>query len=315
MSYANPLDPKRFDAQSASPELRAIAQQIAASAPTGDLAAGPPLEVAKAARAFLDSPENIWNPAGGRPLCERAETREIAGPAGPLPLRIIRPADDAVRGVMLHLHGGGWFVGHAAMSDWANEAMADALGVAVVSVEYRLAPEAPYPAAPDDCEAAAIWLVDNALRELGSDALLVGGESAGGHLAANVLLRMRDRNGYTGFRAANLVYGVYDLAGSPSRRGDSFISDMFLPEGQDRRDPDVSPLYADLSGLPPALFSVGSLDSLLDDTLFMYARYVAAGNEAELEVCPGAPHGYDSFRVPEAKRARERMHAFLGARI
>jgi acetyl esterase len=91
-------------------------------------------------------------------------------------------------------------------------------GLACVSVEYRLAPENPYPAPPDDCESAALWLAKNAKAEFGSDVLAIGGESAGATLAAVTLLRMRDRHGFTGFRAANLVYGAYDLSMTPSQK-------------------------------------------------------------------------------------------------
>jgi acetyl esterase len=151
-------------------------------------------------------------------------------------------------------------------------------------LEYRLAPEDPYPAGPDDCEDAAAWLVKNAKQEFGADALTIGGESAGGHLAAVTVLRMRDNHGYTGFRGANLVYGAFDLSMTPSQRafGNTRLVlrtiDMqqfynaFLPVQTERRVPDISPLYADLSGLCPALFTVGTRDALLDDTLFMHAR-------------------------------------------
>ena len=311
----NPFAPTNFDASRASPELSAIADAIAKTPSSGLEDFASLEEAAKALRAQAESPDGPWN-LGHKPS-ERAEIREIAGPGGMLPLRILRPAQDPaeVLGVMLHLHGGGWFMGSAAMSDGPNEAMADALRVAVVSVEYRLAPEAPYPAAPDDCEAAALWVLGNAQREFGSTSLLVGGESAGGHLAANLLLRLRDRHGYTEARGANLVYGVYDLTGSPSQGPASSYMDMFVPDPRLRRDPDVSPLYADLRGLPPALFSVGSRDSLLDDSLFMYARYAAAGNACELAVCPGAPHGYDAFPIAEGLAARARMHEFLANQL
>ena len=85
----------------------------------------------------------------------------------------------------------------------------------------------------------------------------------------------------------------------------------FLPTITDRRVPDISPLYADLTNLCPALFTVGTKDALLDDTLFMHARWVAAGNEAELAIYPGAPHGFTLFPSDLAKSATTRMDAFL----
>jgi acetyl esterase/lipase len=91
--------------------------------------------------------------------------------------------------------------------------------LAVASVDYRLAPEHPFPAGPDDCEAAACWLVEHAQREFGTSRLLIGGESAGGHLSALTLLRMRDRHGAAdAFCGANLVFGAFDLGMTPSQR-------------------------------------------------------------------------------------------------
>ena len=252
----------------------------------------------------------------------RARTMVIAGREGnEIPLRIIAP--DQVRGVYLHIHGGGWVLGAADLQDPMLERIADNTGLAVVSVEYRLAPEHPYPAGPDDCEAAAAWLVKNAKAEFGSDVLTIGGKSAGGHLAAVTVLRMRDRYGYTDFRGANFVYGAFDLSMTPSqmafgnRRLVLRTIDMqqfynaYLPTVTDRRAPDISPLYADLKGLCPALFSVGTSDALLDDTLFMHARWVAAGNETELAIYPGGAHGFTLFPNRLADEAGARSEAFL----
>jgi acetyl esterase len=85
----------------------------------------------------------------------------------------------------------------------------------------------------------------------------------------------------------------------------------YLPAANDLRDPDISPLYADLKGLPPALFSVGTSDALLDDSLFMYARYIAAGNRAELAIYPGGAHAFNVFPIAIAQQANARMDAFL----
>jgi acetyl esterase/lipase len=88
-----------------------------------------------------------------------------------------------------------------------------------------------------------------------------------------------------------------------------------LPKGVNPRDPDVSPLYANLAGLPPAIFTVGSIDPLLDDTLFLYARWIAAGNEAELAVYPGAPHAFNLAPMPLSAGANARIDAFLARAV
>lgn len=129
--------------------------------------------------------------------------------------------------------------------------------------------------------------------------------------------------GYTGFRGANLVYGAFDLSMTPSQRafGNTRLVlrtiDMqqfynaFLPTMSDRRGSDVSPLYAELADLCPALFTVGTADALLDDTLFMHARWIAAGNAADLAVYPGGAHGFTLFPNTLADTAAGRMDAFL----
>ena len=255
---------------------------------------------------------------------ERARTITVAGRNGhKVPLRVIAP--DNPNGVYLHIHGGGWVLGAADLQDTMLERIARNTGMACVSVEYRLAPENPYPAGPDDCEAAAVWLARNSKSEFGSDLLTIGGESAGGHLSVVTLLRMRDRNGFSGFKAANLVYGAFDLSMTPSQKsfGDERLvlrtidiikfSEAFLANVDKKhwRDPDISPLYADLKGLPPALFTIGTRDALLDDSMFMYARWIAAGNQAELAIYPGGAHGFTAFPMALSASANARMDAFL----
>lgn len=254
-------------------------------------------------------------------LSEIAEERTIAG----VPCRVLLP--ETVEGVYLHIHGGGWTFGRAHHSDVRNEQTARRANVAVVSVDYRLAPENPYPAAPDDCAAVAAWLAGNARSEFGTDRIVIGGESAGGHLAAVTLLRMRDRHGFRGFAGANLVYGCFDMSMTPSqlRWGDRYLvlsdgfirfaSDNFIPDTAMRRDPDVSPLYADLSDMPAALFTVGTLDPLLDDSLFMHARWLAAGNEAKLAIYPGGVHAFNAFPIELGRRANARSDEFIAASI
>jgi len=236
-----------------------------------------------------------------------ARPAEIAG----VPCRVFAP-EGAARGVYLHFHGGGMITGSPEMNDVANQQIARQHGVAVVSVDYRLAPEHPYPAGPDDGIAVAKWLLENAERELGSGRLITGGESAGGYMAATVLLRARDElQAIDRFLGANLVFGVFDWGRSPSQRGLRayegpdvldpaailFFTECYLPGRTDdeRRDPAISPAFADLRGLPPALLSVGTTDHLLDDTLMLAVRHAAAGNDTELFVAPDMPHGFPFF--------------------
>ena len=223
----------------------------------------------------------------------KARTLQIDGRGGPIPLRIIAPEGESTGG-FLHIHGGGWTLGENDMQDPRLDRLARETGLTVVSVGYRLAPENPYPAAPDDCEAAALWLLGEEGKATvgGASPLAIGGDSAGGHLAAVTLLRLRDRHGITGaFGAAVLQYGSFDLSMTPSQRlwGERnlvlsepilhWFADQFVPTHgrEQRRHPDISPLFAELSGMPPAIFTVGTQDPLLDDTLFMEARWRAAG--------------------------------------
>lgn len=254
------------------------------------------------------------------PKSANATERTIPGPAGDLTLRQFTPENPEA--VFYHIHGGGWVTGSADGQDNRIEDLAMSCNLAVVSVEYRLAPEDPYPAAPDDCEAACAWLIEHGRAEYGSDRLLIGGESAGANLAVVTILRMRDKHGYQGFKAADLVFGCYDLHLTPSARNfgaDPLIINTPLMEwfvghyvnNGDLHDPDVSPMFADLGGLPPALFTVGTKDPLLDDSLFMYCRWLSAGNDAELAVFPGGAHGIDLFQIPLGRAAKSNRYEFL----
>jgi len=248
-----------------------------------------------------------------------AEDRTIEGPEGPIPLRVFVPNE--VQGVLLHIHGGGFVTGgHDHQDEQLWERAQDGC-LAVVSVGYRLAPEHPWPAANDDCEAAALWVLEHA-RELGGEHVLIAGESAGAHLAVATLLRLRDEHGIRELSGAALTYGVYDLRGTPSARnwGErplllstpliDYYANHYAPPAE-RLNPDVSPLFADLSGLPPALFSVGTEDPLFDDTQFMATRWRAAGNPTELRVYPGAPHSFDTLPLPVGREGALAITHFL----
>jgi acetyl esterase/lipase len=255
----------------------------------------------------------------------------IEGSGGPLGVRLYRPlgaTPDETLPVLVWFHGGGFVIGDLETAHSQCCALANEARVAVVSVDYRLAPEHPFPAGSDDCLAVAAWLVEHAEAWFGTGDLLVGGESAGGYFAALTLLRIRDELGAIDrVRGANLVFGVYDLGGTPATHGFrpsdtpdildldtfAFVHECYLPDHtrDQARVPEISPLYADLQDLPPALFTVGSADHLLDDSLFMAARWAAYGNEAELAVYPDCVHGFTGFPMELAKRANERIDDFL----
>jgi len=235
-----------------------------------------------------------------------------------VPVRIITPREGQARAAYLDIHGGGFYLGSAARSDSRNAVLADALRMAVVSTDYRLAPEHPWPAAPDDCETAALWLLDRAEAEFGTRRLLIGGASAGANLAMTTLLRLRDRGQVQSFAGAVLQFGAYDLSGSsPGGRvyaGEWFIK-AYAGHVDDRTNPDVSPLYGDLRGLPPALVVVGTLDILLEDNLAMAARLSAAGNEVDLRVFPESPHGFTSTPTAMATAALNGVDSWLASRL
>jgi acetyl esterase/lipase len=245
--------------------------------------------------------------------------------------RVFRP-DGPARAVYLHFHGGGMVAGAPEMMDIPNRALARELDVAVVSADYRKAPEHPWPAGPDDGVAVASWLLDRGESEFGTSRLLIGGESAGGYMAAVVALRVRDElHAIERVVGLNLVFGMFDWGRSPSQRGMRphdgfdvlgpegivFVTDCFLPDMTDdeRRAPAISPAYADLRGLPPCLVSVGTCDHLLDDSLLFATRAAAAGVDVDLHVLPEMPHAFQAFPCRLTELWTEHQYAWLRARL
>ena len=174
------LDPSLFAPESIDAETAEFNRKLeAALAAAPTMTAFPPSAIRKA----REEGRSIWGPVQ---TVAEARERRISGPAGELRLRVLVP--DAVRGVYLHMHGGGWTLGAANQSDVRNWAIARHCGLATVSVEYRLAPEHAYPAGPDDCEAAALWLVEQRRRRVRNDTAVdrrrVGGRPPRGGDAA-----------------------------------------------------------------------------------------------------------------------------------
>ena len=315
--YAD-LDPALFDERNADPETVALNEQLerlTLAIPSPIKHGIEPLRDARARGRGLFEP---------RSHSDLAADRLIPGPAGDLRIRTV--VGEHVDGIYLHFHGGGWVMGSADQNDERLEGVARNVGVAVVSVDYRLAPEHPYPAPADDSEAAALWLVDHAKQEFGTDRIVVGGESAGAHLGATTVLRMRDRHGYAGFLGAVFSYGFFDLELTPSARDYGsrplvlntplceWFADAYVGDA-DPADPDVSPLRADLSGFPPTLLVIGSSDPLLDDSLLMADRLRRAGTNAVIHIGTGAAHGFTSAPGPTPDRARAVIHDWIRERV
>jgi len=232
-------------------------------------------------------------------------------PGRDIPCRMFKPERGEVKGLYMHIHGGGWVLQSEAYQDELLKYMADNTGLTVVSIGYRLAPEDPFPAGPEDCYDAAEYLIKNGKDRFGNELMFMGGESAGGHLSVLTALYLLPRYPTFSFRGLLLHFGAYDLSGffpmvDHHERGliiDRDIMqhyiDVFVPNTtpMQRRDSTISPFFADIRGLklPPALFTCGTEDPLLDDTVMMGAKWMMWGNEAVVRIYNGAPHGYIMF--------------------
>ena len=247
------------------------------------------------AGAFL--PENLkaWMRKGNA----RAENTRIPGPAGDLEIRMVKPEGE-IQGALLHTHGGGWIMGTPKQFDCDHAMAAELSGLLVAVPNYRKAPQNPYPAAQDDCEAAALWLIDYA-KQRGIEKFFVQGKSAGGHLATATAIRMKHKHNFC-FDGLVSEVPLHDFSnGLPSRKSGFGVdaeacrqmSNAYIPDMNDKRNPDASPLFfsnAELADLPTALFSCGERDGFRDDALLMFLRWVQAGNSAYLLVANGVGH-------------------------
>ena len=264
-----------------------------------------------ALREGMDASAALFGEPPIKPLRETAQ-----GPGGEVAIYWYDPATGPTpgtnnRAALLHIHGGGMVVGSAEAMQFGPSATAAALGIPVASVEYRLAPETPFPGPQEDCYAALRWLADNAER-LGVDPARIGvtGDSAGGGLAAAVAQMARDRNGpklaaqilvypmldhRTGSEACphnNRITGEFVWTRPSNRFGWSALQGAYQPT--DHRKGWFSPALADdLAGLPPTWIGTGALDLFFDEDLDYAKRLVDAGVPLELHVYPGAPHAFN----------------------
>ena len=281
------------------PQVQVLLDQFAA---TGS----PPLEEMSVsdARAMITTLTQLT-----AAVPEGVATEDLTVPTsqGDVPVRLYRSSapSDKPRPLLVWLHGGGWVIGNLESADPTARDLAVQTGAIVASVDYPLAPEHPFPAAPEACHAVASWLAGHA-AELGADPsrMAIGGDSAGGNLAAVTALLARDRGGPQ-FNFQLLVYPATDcLMTQPSvkENGENYLLtassmhwfiDHYLGSGSDPRDPAASPLYADnLNALPPALVITAEFDPLRDEGEAYAARLERADVPVTISRYDGMIHGF-----------------------
>ncbi len=267
-----------------------------------------------AARAQAEEGNRAWNqdpPA-------LASVRELAmpGPAGPIRLRHYRPREASSLPLVIYFHGGGFVLGSLDTHDRVMRLLALDSDAAVIGVDYRLAPEHPFPAPLDDCVAAVRWIrAEAAGLGVDPDRVVLAGDSAGANLALASLLELRDAGEVDGISGAALFYGCFwrrldtpahgRFGNGSWRLGTAemrwfwqhYLGDPSTP------DPRAEPLHADLRGLPPLYLTAAALDPLYDDTLELDRRLEAAGVARRLDVYPGLVHGFMQM-TPRCAAAR-----------
>jgi acetyl esterase len=263
---------------------------------------------------------------------EISEAAAVASDGTSIPLRVYRPrnAGREPLPVILNFHGGGWVSGDVRQSEWWASSIAARADVVVVSVEYRLAPEHPFPIPVEDCYDATVWVADNAaVLGVDPDRLAVMGDSAGANMAAVVSLMARDRGGPS-IAAQLLIYPSVDIGSDlPSEHENANApiltsKDIATTPGlyfhrseREMSDPYASPLRGKHHDLPPALIQTAQFDPLRDHGSVYAAALRAAGVEVRLTNYVDAVHGYVSLPglVPAAKQALAEAVGFADERL
>lgn len=255
----------------------------------------------------------------------RVENRSIRGPAGEIPVRIYAPQGNGPFPALVFFHGGGWVICNLDTHDGICRSLANGAGCVVVSVDYRLAPEHKFPAAPEDCYAATQWVAKNA-AELNVEAsnIAIGGDSAGGNLTAVVAQMARDRGGpHLVFQL--LIYPATDFRmNTPSIEENAtgyfltkddmiWFTNHYLNSEEDKTNPLASPLLAnDLSGLPPALIITAQYDPLRDEGELYGQKLREAGVPVTVSRYEGVIHGFfGSIPSDKGKQAEAEASAAL----
>jgi acetyl esterase/lipase len=231
------------------------------------------------------------------------------------------PPDGPEDRVLLYLHGGGFVFGLTPMHLKMAAALALLLNTRILMPDYRLAPEHPFPAAPDDCEKVYLWLLKQGIP---AGNIVLAGDSAGGNLVLSLMMKVRD-NGAALPAAAALLSPAVKLGGGTSRP--EFRDPLLPPKAMqfytrsyvgkhDPRDPLISPLYGDLRALPPLLIHAGEDEILCDDARQLAEKARAAGAEAKLEIFPRMWHVWQLFpALPQARQSLDAIAAFLKSHI
>lgn len=281
------------------------------------------------ARAEAERRNRVWNE--DNPAVGRVEDVDLPGPGGTLRLRIYEPKGTPAAGpAVLYIHGGGWVICSLDTHDGICRRLTNLSGLRIASLDYRMAPEHPFPAPLDDCLAALSWLRLHG-AEVGIDPgrVALAGDSAGANLALATCLALKQR-GEAQPPAAALIYGAFSAdLDSPSHRaygGGAYVLstptmhwfwNQYVPDVDRRSDPLVSPLNGDLAGLPPLYVSAAEFDPLRDDSERIAARLALAGVDFDYRLWRGVTHAcfMMSRLLPAADAQLAEVAGFLRRRL